>query len=500
MSPIYRTAEIRRIELVYAAANPGVSLMARAGLAAAEHARKMLGDGYRVVVACGPGNNGGDGFVVARHLRDWGYRVTTVFRGDVSKLPADAAGAYGELVAEGEKPLAQLPNLSGADLIIDALFGIGLARAISGEYGEWITRINDAKVNILALDIPSGLDSDTGRVRGVAVKATETVTFIGLKAGLVTGDGKDHCGIITIATLGVAEAGVWASGALLDRTTVAAYLPRRLANSHKGSFGSTGILGGAEGMQGAIALAGSAALKLGAGRVYLGTLARNSMGYDPTQPELMWRTADELLALGHLSVLAVGPGLGQAAAARVLLARAMETRLPLLLDADALNLVASHEPLQAALAARQAPSLLTPHPAEAARLLDCDTATVQGDRVSAALELAQHFHAHVVLKGAGSICVTPEARWFVNPTGNPGMATAGMGDTLSGMVAALLAQGLDAERALLLGVYLHGAAGDELVAGGTGPVGLTASEIPNTARGLLNAWKTEAGPRPDIKR
>ena len=491
MQPIYRTVEIRQIERDFLAMNPGVSLMERAGLAAAEQARTLLGDGYRVLVVCGPGNNGGDGLVAARHLRAWGYRVATVLFGEPAKFSNDAGTAHRQLLAGGATIASDMPEAGDWDLIVDALFGSGLARPVSGQLAEVIGRINASGAKILSLDIPSGLDSDTGGVRGTAVRATETITFIGLKPGLLTADAKDYCGRISVALLDI-DAGHLpeAAGRLLDQATVASYLPRRRANSHKGSYGSVGILGGADGMQGAVALAGRAALKLGAGRVYAGTLTKFSAGYDAVQPELMWRTAEELLGLNHLTALVAGPGLGQTGAARVLLAKAVETSLPLLLDADALNLVASHEPLQAALAARQQPTLLTPHPAEAARLLGCDTQTVQSDRVAAAFELAERFHASIVLKGAGSICALPDGRWFINTTGNPGMASAGMGDVLSGMVAALLAQGLTGEQALQLGVYLHGAAADALVASGTGPAGLTASEVIDAARSELNRWSS----------
>lgn len=495
MQPIYRSAEIRQIEQAYAAVYPGVSLMERAGLAAAEQARDRLGDGYRVWVVCGPGNNGGDGLVAARHLHTWGYQVTATVLGDVAKLPADAAAAYRHFTAINA--VSAMPDRQDYDLIIDGLLGIGLTRAVEGELASVIERINRSRSKILSLDIPSGLNSDTGNVHGAAVHANETLTFIGLKPGLFTADGKDHCGSISVAPLdiegdieGDIDGGqfITPSGELLDQASVTDFLPRRRANSHKGSFGNVGILGGAQGMQGAVALAGRAAMKLGAGRVYAGSLA-TPPGYDPLQPEIMWRSAEELLGVDHLTVLIAGPGLGQSGAARVLLARAIDASVPLLVDADALNLIGSHEPLQSALATRQCPVLLTPHPAEAARLLDSDVRGVQANRVDAAIELAEHFNAAVILKGAGSVGALPDGRWFINPTGNPGMASAGMGDVLAGMIGALLAQGLNAEQALKLGVYLHGAAADELVRRGIGPVGLVAGETIDEARRLINAWQ-----------
>ncbi len=276
-------------------------------------------------------------------------------------------------------------------------------------------------------------------------------------------------------------------GSLLDRS-VARALPRRPYNCHKGLTGSVGILGGADGMVGAALLAGRAALKCGAGRVYLGLLAEQAPAVDFAQPELMLGAPETLLAHPALNCLAVGPGLGRSAYAATLLERMLPADIPLLLDADALNLVAASPALQTLLKNRPTPALLTPHPAEAARLLACNTSEVQNDRIAAALALSVRFNCLVALKGVGSLCATPDGRWFVNPTGNPGMSSAGMGDVLSGIVAALLAQRVAPLEALLLAIYLHGAAADALVKQGSGPLGLTASEVGDMARTLLNRW------------
>ena len=267
---------------------------------------------------------------------------------------------------------------------------------------------------------------------------------------------------------------------------MASVLPTRRANSHKGDYGSLGIIGGAHGMVGAALLAGRAAINLGAGRVYLGLLGTDSPGVDPLQPELMLRTVDEVLKLDHLNCLAVGPGLGQSPDAHRVLAAALQKNLPLVIDADALNMIAVDAGLQQLVDKRTAPTLLTPHPAEAARLLAGTTAEVQADRVAAATELASRYRSGVILKGAGSICAMPDGKWFINTSGNPGMASAGMGDVLTGIIAALLAQGADARSALLAGVHLHGAAGDTLVAEHKGPVGITASEVMAATRRLFN--------------
>ncbi len=263
-------------------------------------------------------------------------------------------------------------------------------------------------------------------------------------------------------------------------------LAPRARNSHKGDYGSVGIVGGDHGMVGAALLAGRAALKLGSGRVYVGLLASDAQSVDPGQPELMLRTADEVLKLGHLSCLAVGPGLGQMPDAAFYLGVALESGLPLVLDADALNLIAADTRLAEIVRARPAPTLLTPHPAEAARLLRTSTPELQNDRVTAATTLAARLNALVVLKGAGSICAGPDGTWHINTSGNPGMASAGMGDVLTGIIAALLAQGAEPKTALLTGVHLHGAAADRAVAEGAGTVGLTASETVDAARALLN--------------
>jgi hydroxyethylthiazole kinase-like uncharacterized protein yjeF len=266
---------------------------------------------------------------------------------------------------------------------------------------------------------------------------------------------------------------------------IRAVLPARRANTHKGDYGSVGIIGGAPGMAGAAILAGRAALQLGAGRVYVGLLGDEVRGYDPIQPELMLRPAEEILRLEHLTALAAGPGLGLSPDAQRLLARALLIAQPLVLDADALNLLAADPNLQQLAAQRTAPTLLTPHPAEAARLLSRSTPAAQADRVASAGELAARYKSAVVLKGAGSICAMPDGTWFVNTTGNPGMASAGMGDVLTGFVAALLAQGAGATTALLAAVHLHGAAGDALSAA-HGQIGMTAGECIAAARTLLN--------------
>jgi hydroxyethylthiazole kinase-like uncharacterized protein yjeF len=487
-TPVYLSADIRAIEAAVATAASPTLLMERAGLAAAELARDLAGgNGKPVLVLAGPGNNGGDAFVLARHLKQWYFKVSVVFAGDEKKLSADAANALRAWRAAGGATSEALPAASKWGLVVDGLFGIGLEREVAGRYAEWIGAINRLGAPVLAVDVPSGLGSDSGRVMGCAVRATHTVTFIALKPGLLTLDGPDHCGEIHLRTLDVDAAALRPTrGFVIGRDILSTAVKPRARNSHKGDYGSVGIIGGDRGMVGAALLAGRAALKLGAGRVYVGLLAADAPLADTAQPELMLRDPTEVLKTRNLTCLAVGPGLGQMPDAAFHLEAALESPLSLVLDADALNLLAALDPLARKLRGRAAPTLLTPHPAEAARLLATRTGEVQNDRIGAALKLAGTLNALVVLKGAGSVCASPGGTWHINASGNPGMASAGMGDVLTGMIAALLSQGAEPAAALLAGVYLHGAAADHAVAGGAGPVGLTAIETIEAARALLN--------------
>ncbi|PKO57227.1 MAG: NAD(P)H-hydrate dehydratase, partial [Betaproteobacteria bacterium HGW-Betaproteobacteria-19] len=315
--------------------------------------------------------------------------------------------------------------------------------------------------------------------------------FIALKPGLLTLDGPDHCGEISVQRIEIdAPAWVPAMGYSIRPSLFSQSLTPRPRNTHKGLYGDAAVLGGDSGMAGAALLAGRAALWLGAGRVFVGLLDPAAPTVDTKHPELMLRPAAQLP--GALTALAVGPGLGISSVARQLLAAVIGRDVALLLDADALNIVAGDGPLQQALSARTAPTLLTPHPAEAGRLLRISTAEVQNDRLAAGLKLAKSFNALVVLKGCGSLVTTPDGRWFINNTGHPGMATAGMGDVLSGLVLSLLAQGWQAESALIAAVHLHGAAADRLAREGVGPIGLTAGEVIDAARGVFNGWMVEA--------
>ncbi len=491
--PVYRVADIRRIEdRVIPGAEP--PLMERAGRAAAEDAIRLIMDrNGPILIACGPGNNGGDGFVMARHLLRAGRQVTVAFAGNPDSLPDDAARALKAYLDEGGAPVADLPSApsEGWALVVDALFGIGLARAVEGRLVDWIAQLNSQSVPRMAIDVPSGLNADTGCRMGTVFRATHTTTFIALKPGLLTLDGPDACGDISVRDLGIDPAEwVAPSGQFIRRSLFRAHLTQRPRNTHKGLYGATGILGGAAGMGGAALLAGRAALWMGAGKVFVGMLDPNAPAIDTAHPELMLRAANELP--DNLTTLAAGPGLGTAESARQLLHLALKRDIPLVLDADALNLLGRHGNLNDLLKSRSAPTILTPHPAEAARMLQADTQLVQTDRLRAALTLAQDFHSVVVLKGCGSIIATPEGQWYVNGTGHPGMATAGMGDVLTGLIAGLLSQHWPAEAATVAAVHLHGAAAERLSQQGVGPIGLSAGETIAPARSLFNEWLNES--------
>jgi hydroxyethylthiazole kinase-like uncharacterized protein yjeF len=462
--PIYLTSDIRHIEEAAAGSTP--PLMQRAGAAAAELAARLIGDKAKdILVLAGPGNNGGDARIAAEILKQKFFRVQTVERP--------------EALPEGHYPWG---------LIVDGLFGIGLARPVEGDYAKLVEYANKQRCPVLALDVPSGLQSDTGRVLGLAVRATHTLTFIALKPGLLTLDGPDHAGEVSVADLGLEAAKLltpngWTAGPQLFRGV----LRQRPRNFHKGMAGSLGILGGAPGMTGAALLAGRAALKLGAGRVYVGFLQKSAIEVDHVSPELMLRHADEVLGV-DLDAIVAGPGLGASEHAATLVGAALSSEMPCVLDADALNLLAEDEDLAEACERRSADTLLTPHPGEAARLLSTSVAEVQSNRIAAAQRISKNFNAHVVLKGNGSVVVARDGHWFINTSGNPGMASAGMGDVLAGILGALLAQRYTGETAIVLGVHLHGAAADALVAAGAGPVGLTAGELLDPARQLWNGW------------
>lgn len=496
MNPLYSVAEIRAIEHAAAQRLPAGALMQRAGQAAANAALDMLPfstSRARVLVLAGPGNNGGDALEVAAHLAFAGAQVVVLHFG--CEEPGGQCSPEREAAlqrARGSKArFEQLSPSSLAEqewnLVIDGLFGIGLSRAIDGNLRALVEAVNALPCNRFSLDIPSGLDADTGAVvgpDGVAVQATHTITYIADKPGLYTCSGRDYAGDVQLARLDI-DAALYPSTRchLNDVKFFARHLSKRRHNTHKGSYGNVAVIGGAPGMAGAVTLAARAALMSGAGRVYACHLD-TPPAYDSTQPELMLRSAQEFDMDG--AVIVAGPGLGATSASCLALEHAVHSAAPLLLDADALNLLAQDTALQAAVAERSAATIITPHPLEAARLLDMSAGAVQDDRPGAARELAARLRAMVVLKGSGTVLAKPDGHIVINTTGNPALATAGTGDVLAGLCGSLLAQGWPAWEAALSAVWLHGMAADVLVTEGLGPIGVTASELIPAIRTALN--------------
>ncbi|HEY9146816.1 MAG TPA: NAD(P)H-hydrate dehydratase, partial [Thiobacillus sp.] len=406
-------------------------------------------------ILAGPGNNGGDALVAARHLSIQGCRVAVVSRADPARLPPDAARAWTAWRESGGAILADIPPSQRFSLVIDGLFGVGLARDVAGEEARWIAQANAMACPRLALDVPSGLDSDSGQIRGCAVRADHTLTFLGLKPGLLTADGPDYAGELHLDTLGVDPAALPRTmGSALTQLEDRHRLPARARNSHKGLYGHIGIIGGDAGMVGASLIAGRAALQAGAGSVTLGVLDTR-IAVDFGEPRLMFSVPEKLVEM-KLDGLAIGPGLGQRPPARALVDAALAAACPLVLDADALNLLAGDAELAKRVASRSHPTILTPHPGEAARLLGISPAGIQANRIEAAQRLGAQYHAHVALKGAGTVIAHPDGRYAINTTGGPWLAQAGSGDRLTGMVTALLGQGMAAADALEAAVWLHG--------------------------------------------
>jgi hydroxyethylthiazole kinase-like uncharacterized protein yjeF len=474
---LYRVGELRGIEHAAEARLPPGTLMARAGRAAAEWVDvQHSGEPRSFCIVCGPGNNGGDGFVVARELVARGHEATCVLLGTPQSTAHDARQAQERWVAAGGRVLDALPADSRFDSVIDAMFGIGLARPLAGAFldaAEWIARHPHA----YAIDVPSGLDADTGAWVGdvPGVVASATVTFIGDKPGLHTASGVDAAGTVIVDAIGTERPP--GAGFLIETSDLGPLLRPRRRDTHKGTYGNVLVIGGGRGMVGAALLGGRAALRLGAGRVYVDAIGAPEFRVDPVQPELMFRA---LADLNELQAIVVGCGLGIDAPARERLAAALEREVALVADADALNLLAGDTLLQERVRQRRAPTVLTPHPLEAARLLGCGATDVQHDRISAARRIATRYNAVAILKGAGTVVARPDGLYAINPTGSPALATAGTGDVLAGMLGAFLAQGLAPWDAALAGPWLHGRAGED-----TGDMGLVAGDVAPRAADVL---------------
>ena len=463
---------------------PGYTLMTRAGVAAVRDARERYPDKTRWQVICGAGNNGGDGYVVARLAAQEGIVVSVLSLVDPDKLTGDAATAWGDFAAAGGVVMPWAGELDEqADLLVDGILGSGLERDVGGVFAEAVAAINEHRAQVLALDIPTGINGDTGNVLGTAVRADMTVTFVGLKSGLFLGDAPAHCGVIRFAGLDIPDSyrdGIKAAYRRVDDALLAEVLKPRVRGAHKGDFGHVLVIGGGEGMPGAVRLAAEAALRTGAGRVSVATHPAHAAMLVATRPELMChavRGEDDLTPLlEKADVIAFGPGLGQSDWARSLYSCVAAASQPAVWDADALNLLA----LTPASAGYR---VITPHPGEAATLLDTGTAEIQADRPAALAALADRYGGTVVLKGAGSL-VSTDSIPYISTSGNPGMAAPGMGDVLTGIVASLMGQGLDQGLAAVIGVEVHARAGDRAAV--AGERGLVASDLMGELRAVLN--------------
>lgn len=489
LNALYDVEALRVLESRAAAAlEDAYEPMRRAGQSAWRESLRHWPEAQRLLVICGPGNNGGDGYMFARHAQQSGRRVLVMRLSDQPPHSPLARRACDEYLAGGGTlaPLdAQLPEV---DLVIDALFGIGLTRAPDPAAAALIESINVQSAPVFALDVPSGVDANRGATPGAAVIATRTLEFIARKAGLRTGAAIDHVGMLDVADLALPSrvfAGVAPFAEALALHDITRWLRPRRRDSHKGHHGRVLCVGGDHGHGGAILLATEAALRSGAGLVDVVTRALHVPALLARVPEAMAHAvANDATRLPNglveaASVIAIGPGLGQGDCARSWLVQALQSGKPLVLDADALNLLSSQPQ------ALPRDTVLTPHPGEAARLLGGAPARVQSDRYAAALALCEDFGGVVVLKGAGSIVAAPGRVPRVVTAGNPGMAVGGMGDVLSGVIAALLAQGLDAFDAASCGALLHAAAGDA-AAGEAGERGLLPSDLMPWLRRLSN--------------
>ncbi|HEX3121892.1 MAG TPA: NAD(P)H-hydrate dehydratase [Rhodanobacteraceae bacterium] len=484
---LYTVAQVRAFDraAIDTHAIAGYELMQRAAAGAFAHLRMRWPQARRIVVLCGSGNNGGDGYVLARLALAAGFDVG-VAAAEPVRAGGDAARARAAWIEAGGRAMDSGSALPDGDVYVDALFGTGLTRAPQGAALDLIEQVNRAERPTLALDVPSGVDADTGNVPGSAVNATATVTFVARKRGMFTGAARDHCGDIVLDDLAIPAtvfAEAHSDAGLLDADAIEASLPPRAPNAHKGNFGHVLAIGGDLGFGGAIRLAGEAALRVGAGLVSVATRAEHVGALNAARPELMASGVggpQELeMLLQRASVIALGPGLGQRAWGHALWHTAIAAGKPVVLDADGLNLLA-RDPLSL-----PANTVLTPHPGEAARLLECDTRAIAADRFAAVRELARRHQSVCVLKGAGTLVATPHGRVAVCPWGNPGMASGGTGDVLTGVIAGLLAQGLDAYRAACIGVALHARAGD--IAARDGESGLLASDLFAPLRVLRNS-------------
>jgi hydroxyethylthiazole kinase-like uncharacterized protein yjeF len=492
---LYTAEQVRSLDksAIDAHGLPGIELMERAGRSVFDATRQVFPDCKNWLILCGGGNNGGDGYIVARLAHQAGIRAVVCALKPVdsmSGVAADAATRWRE--AGGETCPWPVPDPSSYDLIVDALLGTGLDRPPKGDYAAAVDLINQSSANVVAVDLPTGLNADTGNVMGSAVAADITITFIGRKRGLYTADGPDQAGVVQFSDLqtpaSVRES-VKNSGILVREKIIADNLPARHRNTHKGSFGWLLGIGGNSSMSGAVRLCGEAALRSGAGKVTLATNPEHAVWVNLTCPELMVRgvrSGKQLQTLlRQIDVIVIGTGMGQTSWSEDLFKTCMKTDVPIVMDADGLNILARLYPEMGARALPRSNWILTPHPAEAGRLLGTRPSDVQEDRVAVAQELSRHFNAVIILKGCGTVIADQSGRYAICPLGNPGMATAGTGDVLAGVIGALVAQKLDLWDAAVTGVVAHAMAGD-LAAAEVGQRGMIASDITARLPTVLN--------------
>jgi len=484
---IYSVATVREIDrtAIEDMGIPGYTLMSRAGAEVFKEAQHRYPDARRWQIVCGAGNNAGDGYVLARLADSEGIAVSVVALVDPDSLRGDAATAYCDFAADGGVVTSWSGHLDpDAQLIFDGILGSGLERKVDGEFAVAVAIINSHQADVVALDIPTGIHGDSGAVMGCAVQADLTVTFVGLKTGLFQGEGPAYCGDVVFAGLDIPAAGREKSRAecrLIGDDGVRRRLSPRRRTAHKGDFGHVLVVGGGAGMPGAVRLCGEAALRSGAGRVSIATDPGHAASIVATRPELMSHgisgAKDLAPLLEKADVIAFGPGLGQTPWAAELVERLGTDKRPSVWDADALNWLAETP-------TSSENRVITPHPGEAATLLGVGTAAIQDDRRAALRGLQERFGGVVILKGAGTLISAATGVPWLCAAGNPGMASPGMGDVLTGIIASLLAQGLTAEEAAAIGVEVHARAGDR--AARTGERGLLASDLLSELRGIIN--------------
>jgi len=506
---VVTAAQMRRIDEVTIRERgvSGLELMERAGREVAREILERFSPATAAIL-CGKGNNGGDGFVIARHLREAGMAVQVFSFFDPAELRSDAAAMFAKLPRDVEVIVKPAPEplaveLRDFDVIVDAILGTGITGPVEGYLGEVIWSVNQSGVPIVAVDIPSGLSSEATQPSAVSIRAAVTVT-IGLpKIGLVIDPGMRSAGVVSIVDIGF-------PGDLLHSHELTvnivgmddarAMIPKRDPAGHKGSFGKAAILAGSEGMTGAAVLAARAAGRSGVGLIYsvypraLGSIMESHL-IEPVKRPLdgldKWFTREMIESamseLADKDAVAFGPGIGQREETKAF-ALEMISRVatPMVIDADALNILAASEDMPAKLRSRKAATILTPHPGEAARLLKCSIEEIEGNRMDCCVELARETGAIIVLKGSQTIITAPDGQRYINPTGNSGLAKGGSGDVLTGLIVGLLAQGMTGLNAALLGVFVHGVAAD-LTAERIPPRAMTPSDV---IEGMAGAWKS----------